>query len=92
MTTPPLNAGMGSVSFSSSITRFNPRGGRLLVMVKRMPERRRLSTASLARGVITFSGVTKVPSTSLTTRAMGWGAGCGMAALLMAGFSPQSPW
>ena len=45
-----------------------PRGGRLLMMVKGMPAVMQFATAALARSVRSFSAVTKVPSTSDTTR------------------------
>ena len=50
-----------------------PRGGRPLVMAKRMPASRRLCTAAIARSVRTFSCVTRVPSTSASIKRTGGG-------------------
>ena len=68
--TPPLKAAIGIVSPSGSTSMRRPRGGRPLVIVKITPASRIRLTASIARGVITFSFVTTVPSTSASSTAI----------------------
>ena len=46
MTTPPLNAAIGSLSFSGSISMAMPFGGRPLVMANWIPASRSLKTDS----------------------------------------------
>src|SRR5579864_7847345 len=48
-----------------------PRGGRPLVMAKRIPACLRFATAAMARSVRTLSWVTSVPSTSARNSRMG---------------------
>ena len=65
---PPLNPATGVRSANGSINIAMPRGGRPLVMAKAMPAVWSAFTAAAARGVSTFSAVTRVPSTSARTR------------------------
>src|ERR1700678_4072106 len=67
---PPLKAAIGVLRFSGSISIDMPRGGRPLVIAKRIPASPSLRTASTARSVRTLSGVTSVPSTSARTSLM----------------------
>src|SRR5215510_7849423 len=67
---PPLNPAIGVSSFRSSSSIAMPRGGRPLVMAKRMPASRRCCTAALACFVSTFLSLTSVPSTSARTTEM----------------------
>src|SRR5215470_3966881 len=64
---PPLKPAIGVSSLRSSMSLAMPRGGRPLVMAKRMPISRSLSTAAWARLVSTFCSLTSVPSTSART-------------------------
>src|SRR5215510_10047719 len=67
---PPLKPAIGVSSLRSSSSMAMPRGGRPLVMAKRMPVSRRCCTAALARFVSTFLSLTSVPSTSARTTEM----------------------
>ena len=64
---PPLKPATGVRSASGSINIAMPRGGRPLVIAKAMPAACSAFTAAAARGVSTFSAVTRVPSTSART-------------------------
>src|SRR5579872_1135968 len=64
---PPLKPAIGVLSCSGSNSMSMPRGGRPLVMAKRMPTSPRRRTAACARSVSTLSSVTRVPSTSAST-------------------------
>ncbi len=64
---PPLKPAIGVRSASGSINIAMPRGGRPLVIAKAMPAACNAFTAATARGVSTFSAVTRVPSTSART-------------------------
>src|SRR5262249_28695031 len=64
---PPLKPAIGVSSLRSSKSMAIPRGGRPLVMAKRMPVSRSLCTAAWARLVSTFCSLTSVPSTSART-------------------------
>jgi hypothetical protein len=68
--TPPLNAAIGVVMASGSMSMDMPLGGRPLVMANRIPASPRLRTALTARSVTTLSGVTSVPSTSARSSRM----------------------
>src|SRR5215471_10375280 len=61
---PPLNAAIGVVSPSGSMSIDMPRGGRPLVIAKSIPACLSFPTAAMARSVRTLSWVTSVPSTS----------------------------
>jgi hypothetical protein len=68
--TPPLNAAIGVVRSSGSMSIDMPRGGRPLVIANRIPASPSLRTALMARSVRTLSGVTSVPSTSARSSRM----------------------
>ena len=64
---PPLKPATGVRSANGSINIAMPRGGRPLVIANAMPAVCSAFTAAAARGVSTFSAVTRVPSTSART-------------------------
>ena len=61
---PPLKAAIGVVRPRGSTSMPMPRGGRPLVIAKRIPALPSSLTAWIASSVSTFSLVTRVPSTS----------------------------
>src|SRR5262249_26769165 len=65
--TPPLNAEIGVVRPSGSISIDMPRGGRPLVTANAIPVSPRRLTAGAARAVPAFSPGTGLPSTSPST-------------------------
>src|ERR1700733_3825247 len=65
--TPPLKPPTGVSIPRRSISMRKPRGGRLLMIAKRIPLARNSATAAAARAVNTLSSVTNVPSTSEIT-------------------------
>src|SRR5262249_20599645 len=64
---PPLNAEIGVVRPSGSISIDMPRGGRPPVTANAIPASPRRLTAVAARSVTAFPRVTSVPSTSAST-------------------------
>ena len=64
---PPLKPATGVRSDNGSINIAMPRGGRPLVIANAIPAACNAFTAATARGVSTFSAVTRVPSTSART-------------------------
>ena len=74
---PPLKAAIGPCISSGCTSMRMPRGGRPLVIANSTPRWWSCSIASIARVVTTFALVTRVPSTSAKTAAIGWGGGSG---------------